>query len=51
MCPKETALCELYENAKCKVPNSMIEICVTDSKNYVMYSGRGKSRRAMMNKR
>ena len=41
MCPKETALCELYENAKCKVPNNMIEICVTDSKNYVMCSGRG----------
>ena len=29
----------------------MTKICVTDSKNYVMYSGRGKSRRAMMNKR
>ena len=41
MCPKETALCELYKNAKCKVPNNMIEICVTDSKNYVMCSGRG----------
>ena len=48
---KETALCGLYKDAKCRVPNNMTKICVTDSKNYVMYSGRGKSRRAMMNKR
>ena len=41
MCPKETVLRKLYENAKCKVPNSMIEICVMDSKNHVMCNGRG----------
>ena len=41
MCSKETALCELYENAKCRVPNNMIEICVSDSKNYVMCNGKG----------
>ena len=41
MCPKETVLRKLYENAKCKVPNSMIEIYVMDSKNHVMCNGRG----------
>ena len=41
MSPKETTLCELYENAKCRVPNNMAEICVMNLKDYVMSSGRG----------
>ena len=40
MRPKRTALCELHENAKCGVPNNMIEICVMNSKDYVMCWGR-----------
>ena len=36
-----TALCELHENAKCRVPNNMIEIRVVDSMDYVMCRGRG----------
>ena len=49
--PKEAALGELYENAECRVPNNMTKVCVTNSKNYVICNGRGKSRRAMRNKR
>ena len=48
---KRDSLCELHENAKRRVPNNMTKVCVTNSKNYVMCSERGKSRRAMMNKR
>ena len=41
MHPKETSLCELHENAKCRVLNNMIEICVVNSMDYVMCRGRG----------
>ena len=41
MRPKRTTLCELHENAKCRVPNNMTEICVMNSNDYVMCSGRG----------
>ena len=41
MHPKRTALCELHENTKCRVPNNMIEICVVNSMDYVICSGRG----------
>ena len=41
MHPKGTALCELHENAKCRVPNNMTEICAVNSKDYVMCSGMG----------
>ena len=40
MCSKETTLCEPHENAKREVPNNMTKICVTNSKEYVMCSGR-----------
>ena len=40
MHPKGTTLCELHENAKGRVPNNMTEICVVNSKDYIMYSGR-----------
>ena len=41
MCPKGTALCELHENAKCRVPNNMIEIWVVNSIDHVMCRERG----------
>ena len=41
MSMKGTALCELYENAKCRVPNNMTKICVVNSMDYVMCTGRG----------
>ena len=41
MRPKGTALYELHENAKCRAPNNMIEICVVNSKDCVMCSGKG----------
>ena len=41
MSMKGTALCELHENAKCRVPNNIIEICVVNSMDYVMCKGRG----------
>ena len=41
MRPKGTIPCELHENAKCRVPNNMTEICVVNSKDYVMCSGMG----------
>ena len=41
MYPKGTALCEPHENAKYRVPNNMTEICVVNSKDHVMCSGRG----------
>ena len=41
MYPKETTLCELHKNAKCRAPNNMIELSVANSKDYVMCSGRG----------
>ena len=40
MRPKGTSLCELHENAKCRVPNNMIEICIVNHKDYVMCQGR-----------
>ena len=40
MRPKGTALSELHEDTKCKVPNNMIEICVVNSMDYVICSGR-----------
>ena len=40
MRPKGTALCELHENTKCKVPNNMTKICVMNSKDYVICRGR-----------
>ena len=36
---KDTSLCEIHENAKCRVPNNMIEICVVNSMDYVMCKG------------
>ena len=45
MRPKGTALCELHENAKCMVLNNMTEICVVNSKDHVMCSGRGSLER------
>ena len=41
MSMNEIALCELHENAKRRAPNNMTEICVMNSKDYVMCSGRG----------
>ena len=41
MCPKETALCELHENAKRGVPNNMTKICAVNLKDYVMCNGWG----------
>ena len=41
MHPKGTVLCELYENAKSRMPNNMTEICAVNSKDYVMCSGKG----------
>ena len=38
---KGTALCELHENAKNWMPNNMTEICVANSKDCVMCSGKG----------
>ena len=40
MHPKGTVLCELYENAKSRMPNNMTEICVMNSKDYVICRGR-----------
>ena len=37
---KGDSLCELHENAKCRVPNNMTEICVMIWKDYVMCIGR-----------
>ena len=36
-----TSLCKLHENAKCEVSNNMTEICIVNSKDYVMCNGRG----------
>ena len=41
MRPNGTALYELHEDAKCRVPNNMIEIYVVTSMDYVMCRGRG----------
>ena len=41
MRPKGTTIFVLHENAKCRVPNNMTEICAANSKNYVMCNGRG----------
>ena len=48
---KETVLCEPHENNRCRVLNNMTEIRIVNSKDYAMSSEKGKSRRAMMNRR
>ena len=40
MHPKGVALCELHKDAKCRMPNDMIEVCVMNSTNHVMCRGR-----------
>ena len=35
------ALRELHGNAKCRVPNDMTEVCVVNSKDYVMSNEKG----------
>ena len=46
MYPKEMTICVLHENAKYRVPNNVTEIGATNSKDYVMCNGGGKSRSA-----
>ena len=41
MRPKRTALCELHEDAKCRVLSDMTEIYAANSMDYVMCRGRG----------
>ena len=40
MSMKGTALCELHENAKRRVPNNMIKICAVNSMDHVMCRGK-----------
>ena len=36
MYPENTVLREIHGSAKCRVPNDMTEVCVVNSKNYVL---------------
>ena len=38
---KGDSLCDLHENAMCRVPNNVTEIRVVNSKDCAMCSGRG----------